>query len=139
MWCMAGCYFLWNITITLLSHRFWGIKYLVVIGGIIGAFFIPEGQFASTWMVFGMIGGFCYIIIQLILIVDFAHTWAEKWVCEYTLLCIFLSCVYNRMFADSINKYWCSSLAFIADMTSIFLKESSLISEFYDANLYLLC
>ncbi|KAL0850093.1 hypothetical protein ABMA28_011981 [Loxostege sticticalis] len=66
-----------------IQNGFWGIKYLVVIGGIIGAFFIPEGQFASTWMVFGMIGGFCYIIIQLILIVDFAHTWAEKWVSNY--------------------------------------------------------
>ncbi|KOB71167.1 Membrane protein TMS1, partial [Operophtera brumata] len=41
---------------------------MLVIGGIIGAFFIPEGSFAPTWMVFGMIGGFCFIIIQLILI-----------------------------------------------------------------------
>ncbi|CAH2068736.1 unnamed protein product, partial [Iphiclides podalirius] len=65
------------------QNGFWGIKYLVVIGGIIGAFFIPEGQFASTWMVFGMIGGFCFIIIQLILIIDFAHSWAEKWVSNY--------------------------------------------------------
>lgn len=64
---------------------FWGIKYLVVIGGIIGAFFIPEGQFAHTWMVFGMIGGFCFILIQLILIIDSAHTWAEKWVCKYEI------------------------------------------------------
>ncbi|XP_041974202.1 serine incorporator 1 isoform X2 [Aricia agestis] len=65
------------------QNGFWGIKYLLVIGGIIGAFFIPEGQFAYTWMVFGMIGGFCFIIIQLILIVDFAHTWAENWVSKY--------------------------------------------------------
>lgn len=66
-----------------IQNGFWGIKYLVVIGGIIGAFFIPEGQFASTWMVFGMIGGFCFIVIQLILIIDFAHSWAEKWVSNY--------------------------------------------------------
>ncbi|XP_072935918.1 probable serine incorporator isoform X2 [Epargyreus clarus] len=66
-----------------IQNGFWGIKYLVVIGGVVGAFFIPEGQFASVWMVFGMIGGFCFIIIQLILIIDFAHTWAEKWVSSY--------------------------------------------------------
>ncbi|NP_001037624.1 membrane protein TMS1 precursor [Bombyx mori] len=63
-----------------IQNGFWAIKYLLVIGGIIGAFFIPGGQFASTWMVFGMIGGFCYIVIQLILIIDFAHSWAEIWV-----------------------------------------------------------
>lgn len=67
----------------LFFYSFWGIKYLLVIGGIIGAFFIPEGQFASTWMVFGMIGGFGFIVIQLILIIDFAHSWAERWVCKY--------------------------------------------------------
>ncbi|XP_031769650.1 probable serine incorporator isoform X2 [Galleria mellonella] len=85
-----------------IQNGFWGIKYLLVIGGIIGAFFIPEGQFASTWMVFGMIGGFCFIVIQLILIIDFAHTWAETWVSNYeesqsrgwyaALLCAMLTC-----------------------------------------------
>lgn len=62
---------------------FWGLKYLLVIGGIIGAFFIPEGSFGQVWMYFGMIGGFLFIIIQLILIVDFAHSWAEAWVGNY--------------------------------------------------------
>ncbi|XP_059048953.1 probable serine incorporator isoform X2 [Achroia grisella] len=66
-----------------IQNGFWGIKYLLVIGGIIGAFFIPEGQFGPTWMVFGMIGGFCFIVIQLVLIIDFAHTWAERWVSNY--------------------------------------------------------
>lgn len=66
-----------------IQNGFWGIKYLLVIGGIIGAFFIPEGTFGITWMYFGMIGGFGFIIIQLILIVDFAHSWAEAWVGNY--------------------------------------------------------
>lgn len=55
----------------------------MVIGGVIGAFFIPEGSFGPVWMYFGMIGGFFFIIIQLILIIDFAHTWAEAWVGNY--------------------------------------------------------
>ncbi|XP_018315972.1 probable serine incorporator isoform X2 [Mycetomoellerius zeteki] len=66
-----------------LQNGFWAIKYLMIIGGIIGAFFIPETSFGSTWMYFGMLGGFLFIIIQLILIVDFAHSWADAWVGNY--------------------------------------------------------
>ncbi|XP_021924282.1 probable serine incorporator isoform X2 [Zootermopsis nevadensis] len=66
-----------------IQNGFWAIKYLLVIGGMVGAFFIPEGSFGTTWMYFGMIGGFLFIIIQLILIIDFAHSWAESWVGNY--------------------------------------------------------
>ncbi|XP_076165937.1 serine incorporator TMS1 isoform X2 [Ptiloglossa arizonensis] len=66
-----------------IQNGFWTIKYLLIIGGIIGAFFIPEKSFGITWMYFGMIGGFLFIIIQLILIIDFAYSWAEIWVGNY--------------------------------------------------------
>ncbi|XP_034947942.1 probable serine incorporator isoform X2 [Chelonus insularis] len=66
-----------------IQNGFWAIKFLLVIGGIIGAFFIPEGSFGAVWMYFGMIGGFFFILIQLILIIDFAHSWAEAWVGNY--------------------------------------------------------
>nr|CAG4638491.1 EOG090X07ET [Cyclestheria hislopi] len=69
-----------------IQNGFWAIKYLVLIGTIIGAFFIPEdqyGTFGTTWMYFGLIGGFLFILIQLVLVVDFAHSWAESWVDKY--------------------------------------------------------
>nr|CAG4643250.1 EOG090X07ET [Ilyocryptus agilis] len=69
-----------------IQNGFWSIKYLILIGTIIGAFFIPEdanGTFGTTWMVFGLIGGFLFILIQLVLLVDFAHRWAESWVEKY--------------------------------------------------------
>ncbi|XP_075236771.1 putative serine incorporator isoform X2 [Lycorma delicatula] len=66
-----------------IQNGFWGLKFLIVIAMMIGAFFIPEGTFSPTWMYFGMAGGFVFIVIQLILIVDFAHSWAESWVGYY--------------------------------------------------------
>ncbi|XP_043194472.1 probable serine incorporator [Amphibalanus amphitrite] len=64
------------------QNGFWAIKYLLLIGGIVGSFFIPAGSL-NWWMYFGMIGGFIFILIQLVLIIDFAHSWADNWVSRY--------------------------------------------------------
>ncbi|XP_054723018.1 probable serine incorporator [Uloborus diversus] len=67
-----------------IQNGFWGIKYLLLIGGMVGAFFIPEkAVFGQVWMYFGMIGGFLFILIQLVLIIDFAHGWTERWLENY--------------------------------------------------------
>lgn len=82
-----------------IQNGFWGPKYLILIAAIIGAFFIPETSgFSDTWMVFGMIGGFFFIMIQLILIVDFAHSWAEHWV--------------ERLEETESRKYYCGLIFF---------------------------
>ena len=62
-----------------IQNGFWGLKFLLLFGGWIGAFFIPHGSFGPVMMWFGMIGGMAFILVQLVLIVDFAHTWAETW------------------------------------------------------------
>lgn len=66
-----------------IQNGFWGLKYLMVIGFAIGAFFIPNGSFGTIWMWIGLIGGVIFILVQLVLLVDFAHSWAETWVGEY--------------------------------------------------------
>jgi len=66
-----------------IQNGFWGIKYLIIIASMIGAFFIPDGSFGTVWMYFGLIGGFLFILIQLVLIIDFAHSWAEAWYGNY--------------------------------------------------------
>merc|ERR1719430_2988554 len=66
-----------------IQNGFWGFKYLMIIGGMFGAFWIPDGSFGEIWMYFGMVGGFLFILIQLVLIVDFAHSWAEAWYGNY--------------------------------------------------------
>jgi hypothetical protein len=62
-----------------LQNGFWGLKVLILFGGTVGSFFIPHGSFGPTWMYFGLAGAFLFILVQLVLIVDFAHSWAEHW------------------------------------------------------------
>lgn len=66
-----------------IQNGFWAIKFIVVIAIAVGAFFIKDGSF-GTWMMWaGMIGGSIFILIQLVLIIDFAHNWADIWVGNY--------------------------------------------------------
>lgn len=62
-----------------IQNGFWFFKVLILVGIIVGAFFIPFGTFERVWRVFGMVGSFIFILIQLILIIDFAHSWSESW------------------------------------------------------------
>lgn len=74
-----------------IQNGFWGIKYMIVIAITVGAFFIPNGSFGTFWMWMGLIGGVVFILVQLVLLVDFAHSWAETWVGKYhksTIQCV---------------------------------------------------
>ncbi|KAM9738639.1 serine incorporator 1-like [Menidia menidia] len=62
-----------------LQNGFWFFKFLVLVGITVGAFFIPDGTFNTVWYYFGVVGSFVFIIIQLILLVDFAHSWNQSW------------------------------------------------------------
>ncbi|MGH0153618.1 UNVERIFIED_CONTAM: hypothetical protein FKN15_026902 [Acipenser sinensis] len=55
-------------------------KIAAIIAVTVGAFYIPEGPFTRAWFVIGTFGAFCFILIQLVLLVDFAHSWNESWV-----------------------------------------------------------
>ncbi|XP_026865591.1 serine incorporator 2 isoform X1 [Electrophorus electricus] len=63
-----------------IQNGFWFFKFLILIGITVGAFFIPDGTFNTVWFYFGVVGSFIFILIQLVLLVDFAHTWNQKWV-----------------------------------------------------------
>ncbi|XP_029022414.1 serine incorporator 2 [Betta splendens] len=62
-----------------IQNGFWFFKFLVLVGITVGAFFIPDGTLNTVWYYFGMVGSFIFIIMQLILLVDFAHSWNLSW------------------------------------------------------------
>lgn len=63
-----------------IQNGFWGLKALIMIGFVVAAFFIPSDPFVNVWYVFGLIAGMIFILVQLILYIDFAFSTNEKWV-----------------------------------------------------------
>ncbi|KGL75326.1 Serine incorporator 2, partial [Tinamus guttatus] len=61
------------------QNGFWFFKFLALIGITVGAFYIPDGTFTSVWFFFGVVGAFLFILIQLVLLIDFAHSWSQVW------------------------------------------------------------
>lgn len=68
---------------SVIQNGFWFFKYILLAGLIVGFFFIRSESLSTPLMWIGMIGAFLFILIQLILIVDFAHGLAENWVESY--------------------------------------------------------
>ncbi|XP_066558795.1 serine incorporator 1 isoform X1 [Amia ocellicauda] len=63
-----------------IHNGFWFLKIAAIVAVTVGAFYIPEGPFTRTWFVLGTFCAFCFILIQLVFLVDFAHSWNESWV-----------------------------------------------------------
>jgi hypothetical protein len=58
------------------------VKLVLLVGACIGAFFIPNPFFEYYgWVAFA--ASAIFILVQLVLLVDFAHSWAENWIEKY--------------------------------------------------------
>ncbi|KAJ8396577.1 hypothetical protein AAFF_G00016430 [Aldrovandia affinis] len=61
-------------------NGFWLFKFLALIGCCAGGFFLPDQDtFLEVWRYVGAAGGFFFLLIQLMLLVDFAHRWNKNW------------------------------------------------------------
>lgn len=61
-----------------IHNGFWFFKIAVIVGIMVGSFYIPEGGFTSVWFVIGLVGAALFILIQLVLLVDMAHSLNER-------------------------------------------------------------
>ncbi|KAJ7999588.1 hypothetical protein DPEC_G00195970 [Dallia pectoralis] len=62
-----------------INNGFWFFKIAAMVAVTVGAFYIPDQPFTNVWFWFGVVGAFLFICSQLILLVDFAHSWNESW------------------------------------------------------------
>ncbi|KAB5517866.1 hypothetical protein PHYPO_G00172140 [Pangasianodon hypophthalmus] len=97
-----------------IQNGFWFFKFLILVGITVGAFYIPDGTFNTVWYYFGAVGSFIFILMQLILLVDFAHTWNQSWLenaengnskCWYAALLSFTFIHYACAFAAMVLFY----------------------------------
>ncbi|KAM4842353.1 serine incorporator 3 [Thomomys bottae] len=63
-----------------IHNGFWFFKIAAIVGIMVGSFYIPGGSFSSVWFYVGITGAAFFIFIQLVLLVDMAHSWNESWV-----------------------------------------------------------
>jgi len=65
-----------------IQDGFWLIKIGLFVAGVIGAFFIPN-DFYTIFGWIALIGSLFFVLIQLLMLVDFIHGLAEKWISNY--------------------------------------------------------
>lgn len=83
-----------------IHNGFWLIKFIVLVLCCTGAFFIPEQEtFLEVWRYVGATGGFIFLLIQLMLLVEFAHRWNTNW-----------------SSGVKYNRFWYAALAFVTLM-----------------------
>ena len=65
-----------------IHNGWWGPKFVLWLGMTVGFLFLPPG-FWSVYPWISLVGSVLFTVIQLFMLVDFAHSWNEAWVAKY--------------------------------------------------------
>ncbi|XP_066568093.1 serine incorporator 5 isoform X2 [Amia ocellicauda] len=84
-------------------NGFWFLKFVVLLACCVGGFFLPDQDtFLQVWRYVGAAGGFLFLVIQLMLLVEFAHKWNKNWTSGtkrnklwYAALALVTLCLYS--------------------------------------------
>jgi hypothetical protein len=61
-------------------NGFWCLKLVFLLAIFVGAFHIPQHtEFGRLLMYVGLTAGFIFIMLQILLVIDFAHSWSFSW------------------------------------------------------------
>lgn len=98
-----------------IHNGFWYIKlslFVLIIGVV---FYLPNTDpFSKIWMYIGLTGGFMFILIQIILVIDFGHSWSVSWAekmdtldtkCWYFSLAFSTALVYSLSVTAAVMFY----------------------------------
>ncbi len=66
-----------------LHNGWWGPKFIIWAGLVVGFLFLPTDGFLVVYPWISLVGSVIFTLIQLFMLVDFAHTWNESWVAKY--------------------------------------------------------
>ena len=62
------------------NNGLWLFKAGLILGLTLTAFYIPKKSgFFRIWMYISLTGGFMFVMFQIILIIDFGHSWSLSW------------------------------------------------------------
>ena len=66
----------------ILHDGLWFVKVVLLVATIIGFFYVPNSSLSAiAWMAFT--GALIFILLQLVLLVNFAHAWNESWLAKW--------------------------------------------------------
>ncbi|XP_056293665.1 serine incorporator 1 [Pseudoliparis swirei] len=120
-----------------IHNGFWFFKCAALMAITAGAFYIPDGPFTYTWFIVGCFGAFCFILIQLVLLVDFAHSWNESWVAKMETGNA--RCWYGALLAVTILNYILSFIAVVLFFVFYTKPDGCFINKFFISFNMLFC
>ena len=96
------CFFLIHLILPLISRFNWWLKGALLVAVTVGCWFIPD-TFYTVYVDIARFFSGAFLLIQLIILVDFAYTWQEQWTSDERPMHKYVLAISAAMFGGSIT------------------------------------